>query len=76
MITPRHIAQTLATYLQGDWLPQSARLVPLVNMVEDAETQRAGTELAAALLDLIPRADRVVIAHMAGEKPLVGVVGR
>jgi len=76
ILTSRHIAQTLAAYLQGDWLPGGAHLVPLVNMAEDRESRRAAQEIAATLLDLMPRVSRVVIAHMLGDDPLVAVVQR
>jgi len=76
ILTPRHIAQTLAAYLEGNWLPESARLVPLINMAEDQESRRAAEEIAAALLDLAPRVSRIVIAHMQGDDPLVAVVQR
>jgi probable selenium-dependent hydroxylase accessory protein YqeC len=76
VLTPRHIAQTLAAYLQGDWLPDGARLVPLINMAEDRQSRRAAEEIAATLLDLAPRVTRVVITHMQGDDPLVAVVQR
>ncbi len=76
ILTPRHVAQTLAAYLQGAWLPDGARVVPLVNMAEDRRSRGAGEGIAAALLELLPRVQRVVIAHMAGDDPLVGVVER
>jgi hypothetical protein len=63
-------------YLEGDWLPDGAHLVPLINMAEDRESRRAAQEIAATLLDLSPRVTRVVISHMQGDDPLVAVVQR
>lgn len=76
LLTPKHVAQTLATYLQGAWLPDNSRLVPLVNMAEDLESRGAAEDIAMALLELVPRVDRVVVAHMLGDDPLVAVVSR
>ncbi len=48
----------------------------MINMAEDAASRSAAADIAAALLELIPRAPRVVIAHMHSDTPLVAAVNR
>jgi len=76
ILKPLHVAKTLAAYVQGAWLPAGAQLVPLINMAEDQASRSAAAEIAAALLELVPRVTRVVIAHMQANDPLVAVVAR
>jgi probable selenium-dependent hydroxylase accessory protein YqeC len=54
--------------------PPEARIVPLVNKVDDVTRQRAAGELAEALL--ARGAERVVLARLASDEPVVTVVER
>lgn len=76
VLGPQHVAQTLAAYLEGGWLPRGARVVPLINMAEDRGTREAARAVAEALLERAPRVEQVVVAHVLGDEPLVAVVRR
>jgi len=54
--------------------PPDARIVPLVNKVDDAARERAANELAEALL--VRGVERVVLARLASDEPVVAVVER
>lgn len=71
-------AQDVAAVLTSDRgglkdVPAGASIVPLVNMVDDAEIEAAAREVAGEILD---REDvsRVVLARMIADEPLVAVV--
>jgi hypothetical protein len=76
-ITPEHVGRLLAS---PDGLMKSTegrRVVPVINMVDDAAREAQAREAAAIALRLTDRFDRVVLACLArAEDPLVGVVRR
>ncbi len=75
-ITPDHVARLLASpngALQG---VGDATVVPILNMVEDQATAERAREAAKAALALTERFDRVVLAAMAEDEPIVEVVSR
>lgn len=76
VLTPLHIARLIAS---RDGLLRSvgdARVVPIINMAESAAERAAAHEAARIALDLSDRYDRVVVAAMRSEPPIVKVVER
>jgi len=74
--TPAHAARLLASdegLLKG---AGDARVVPVINMVDDPERQRLATEAAAEALRLTSRFDRVVLARLNRPDPVVAVIRR
>jgi probable selenium-dependent hydroxylase accessory protein YqeC len=76
-ILPQHLGRLLAS---PDGLMKSTeglRVVPVINMVDDALRATQAREAAAAALDLCDRIDRVVLVSLARTgDPIVGVVRR
>ena len=72
-----HVARLLAS---PDGLLKSTegrRVVPVINMVDDAAREAQARDAAAAALELCARIDRVVLVSLArGADPVVGVVRR
>jgi hypothetical protein len=54
----------------------NARVVPVINMADGAGEGAAALEAARIALDLSDRYERVVVATMRAEDPIVEVVGR
>jgi probable selenium-dependent hydroxylase accessory protein YqeC len=54
----------------------SARVVPVINMVDDPERQRLATEAARHALGLTDRFARVILARLKSPEPVVAVVER
>lgn len=75
-IEPRHIARLLA---HADGICRgsgSARIIPLINMVDDEIRQTLATETAKTALQLTDRFDRVVLASMHRDNALVDLIDR
>ena len=76
-ILAQHLGRLLAS---PDGLMKSTegrRVVPVINMVDDALREAQAREAAAVALDLCERIDRVVLVSLARTgDPLVGVVRR
>lgn len=76
-ILPRHLGRLLAS---PDGLMKSTaglRVVPVINMVDDALRAKQAREAAAVALDLCDRIDRIVLVSLARTgDPVVGVVRR
>ncbi|HET7570647.1 MAG TPA: selenium cofactor biosynthesis protein YqeC [Gammaproteobacteria bacterium] len=75
-LTPLHIARLIAS---GDGLlrdARDARVVPIINMADDAPPRAAAREAAKIALDLSDRYDRVVVAAMRADDAIVDVVTR
>jgi probable selenium-dependent hydroxylase accessory protein YqeC len=73
-LTPSHVARLLASeegLLKG---VGSANVVPVINMVDDAECRRLAQAAAREALSLTERFDRVVLASMRAADPVVEVV--
>jgi hypothetical protein len=51
-------------------------VVPVINMVDDQQRLTLAREAAAGALARSDRFDRVVLARMADEQPLVEIVAR
>jgi probable selenium-dependent hydroxylase accessory protein YqeC len=75
-LTPSHVARLLASeegLLKGTGI---ANVVPLINMVDDAECKRLAQATAREALNLTERFDRVVLASMRAADPVVDVIER
>lgn len=73
-LTPAHVARLLASAdgaLKG---VGDANVVPVINMVDDAELLAAARETARAAFALTRRFDRVVLACMTAATPVVDVI--
>jgi len=77
VVTPAHLGRLLASPLGSMKLTADRRVVPVINMVDDAAREVLAREAAAVALDLCERIDRVVLVCLArAGDPVVGVVGR
>ena len=73
---PAHAARLLASdrgLLKG---AGAARVVPVINMVDDPARLRLATETAERALALTTRFDRVVLARLKDAAPVVAVIER
>lgn len=73
---PAHAARLLASehgLLKG---AGGARVVPVINMVDDPERLRLATETAERALALTARFDRIVLARLKDADPVVAVIER
>ena len=75
-ITPLHVARLLADEEGALRSVGPARVIPLLNMVDDEERNKLALETAEHALRLSDRFDRVVLASMQLEQPLVEVIRR
>jgi probable selenium-dependent hydroxylase accessory protein YqeC len=71
-----HLARLLAGEQGACQGVGSAQVVPLINMVENAAGLVAARAIAQRALALTNRFDRVVLAALSAEQPLVEIVGR
>jgi len=74
--SPVHAARLLASpdgLLKG---AGQARVVPVINMVDDPARQRLAAEAAEQALALTDRFDRVVLARLRDANPVVAVIDR
>ncbi len=76
LITPEHLARLLADEQGALKGVGRARVVPLINMVDDAEREALARQVAGWALALTRRFDRVVLASMRCERPIVAIVER
>jgi probable selenium-dependent hydroxylase accessory protein YqeC len=73
---PEHAARLLASehgLLKG---AGEARVVPVINMVDDPQRLRLATETAQRALALTTRFDRIVLARLKDAEPVVAVIER
>ena len=76
VLTPLHVARLIASpdgLLRG---VGSARVVPVINMADSERERAAALETARIALDASDRYDRVVVAAMHAEAPIVAVLER
>lgn len=76
VLTPRHVARVIASadgLLRGT---ESARVVPVINMADTDRHRGVALETARIALELSDRYDRVVVAAMRADEPIVDVVTR
>jgi probable selenium-dependent hydroxylase accessory protein YqeC len=74
VITPTHVARLLAHDEGALKNSRSATVVPVINMVDNAELEAAAREAARTALELTDRFDRVVLTSHLQPARLVGVV--
>jgi probable selenium-dependent hydroxylase accessory protein YqeC len=76
-ITAQHLGRLLASPEGLMKATEGRRVVPVINMVDDAAREAQAREAAAVALDLCERIDRVVLVCLARTTdPVVGVVRR
>lgn len=75
-VTPLHVARLLADEQGGLCGSGNARVVPLINMVDDEERKALAIEVAEHALDVCKRFDRVVLTSMRRDDPLIDVIRR
>jgi len=77
IITPVHLGRLIASPLGMLKLTEARRVVPVINMVDDAQREADAREAAAVALASNSRIDRVVLLCLArADDPVVGVVRR
>ena len=54
----------------------SAKVIPLINMVDDSELEKMAREAAKEALQLTNRFDAIILASMKKEQPIIDVVTR
>lgn len=74
-LEPIHLARLLVAADGALQKAGGAIVVPIVNMVEDSDLLLAARETARQALAMTRRFERVVLAAMTAEQPLVEVVG-
>jgi probable selenium-dependent hydroxylase accessory protein YqeC len=74
--SPRHAARLLASEDGLLKCAGDARVVAIINMVDDPERQRLATETAEQALALTARLDHVVLARLREPRPVVAVIER
>ncbi|MFB6165867.1 MAG: selenium cofactor biosynthesis protein YqeC [Haloarculaceae archaeon] len=73
-IRPEHVATVLASERGGRKdVPAGATVIPVVNMVDDADDEAIGREIARGVLDRAP-VPRVVLTTLIADEPVVAVV--
>ncbi len=75
-ITPELVARLLASGRGSLKNVGNARVIALINMVDTPEQCAMARDAAAQALDLSPKIERVVLARMLDEDPVVSVVER
>ncbi len=75
-IAPLHVARLLASPDGALRRTGDAEVVPVINMVDDEKRLTAAHAAASTALALTDRFERVVLAAMTGEQPLIDVVTR
>jgi len=76
LILPPHLARLIADERGALKHAGEAKVVPLINMVDDPEHERLAQVVARAALARSSRFERVVLAAMRKPEPLVAVVTR
>jgi probable selenium-dependent hydroxylase accessory protein YqeC len=75
-IKPHHIARLLASPKGSLKNTGNAKVIPLINMVDDNELEKLAREAAIQALQLTDRFDSVVLAAMKKDNPVVDVITR
>lgn len=75
-LTPQHIARLLVSEQGALQRVGSARVVPVINMVDKPETLDLARQAATAALEATDRFDRIILASMSSASPLVEIVRR
>ncbi len=75
-IRPDHVARLLASEQAGLRGVGAARVIPVINMVDDDERHALARQAAELALAATRRFERVVLTSMRRDPPVVEVVGR
>lgn len=75
-INPEHVARLLSSEQGSLKDTGKATVIPLINMVDDEQLQKVATRAAELALDMTDRFDRVVLAAMKKDDPIVRVIER
>ena len=75
-IDAMHVARLISSEQGGLRGVGSARVIPVINMVDDEERRRLAMQAAEYLLDASERFDRVVLTSMRHDPPVVDVLRR
>ena len=75
-IRPVHVARLFASEEGGLRGTGGARVIPVINMVDDEERETLARRAAELILDASERFDRVVLTSMRADPPVVDVVWR
>ena len=75
-VAPLHVARLLASEEGGLRGVATARVIPVINMVDDEERRRLARQAAEHALAATNRFDRVVLTSMRRDPPVVEVVRR
>ncbi|MGH8526177.1 MAG: selenium cofactor biosynthesis protein YqeC, partial [Gammaproteobacteria bacterium] len=75
-ITPEHVARLLTDEQGALKGIGKATVVPLINMVDEPEQEALARQVAKWALALTRRFDRVVLASMLRDAPIVAVITR
>lgn len=75
-ITAEHVARLLSSDQGSLKDTGKATVIPLINMVDNEELQKVATRVAELALDMTDRFDRVVLAAMKKDDPVVSVIER
>ncbi len=76
MIKPEHIARLLSSAEGSLKNTGEAKVIPLINMVDDKELENSARDAAREALQLTDRFDTVVLAAMKKEEAIVDVISR
>jgi probable selenium-dependent hydroxylase accessory protein YqeC len=76
VLAPIHLARLLVSETGALHKAGGARVVPIINMVEDQPTREAAREAAHHALAMTRRFEQVALTAMTAEHPLVEVVTR
>ncbi|MGQ0656964.1 MAG: selenium cofactor biosynthesis protein YqeC [Chromatiales bacterium] len=76
IIGPHHVARLLTSEQGALKNTAHARVMPVINMVDDAGRETLAREAATEALALTKRFDRVLLTAMKEEQPVVAVVER
>lgn len=75
-IKPEHVARLLSSEQGSLKGVGTATVIPVINMVDDAELEKVATLAAEQALSMTDRFDRVVLAAMKKRDPVVKVIQR
>lgn len=75
-LTPEHVARLLVDERGSLKAAGDATVIPVINMVDDAELERRAVEASRIALDLSDRFPHIVLTSARRPDPLVQVVGR
>jgi probable selenium-dependent hydroxylase accessory protein YqeC len=76
IIKPIHVARLLSSSEGSLKNTGTAKVIPLINMVDDGELEKLAREAAKLALQMTNKFDIVVLASMKKDQPIVDVITR